>query len=63
MSKPIPMFLYTSKCCGAAAKKEPCERSAEDKKARKFSEATLGTWVCGACGASCNVNRQQNKPK
>lgn len=56
----MSVFLYTSKCCNAAAKKEPCERSKDDKKAGKYGEATLGTWVCGVCGASCNVNRKLN---
>lgn len=43
-----PTFIYTSKCCGASVTKEPCVRS-----------GTLGTWVCGACGMSCKVDRHK----
>lgn len=56
-----PVFIYNSKCCGATTTKTPCERSEADKIARKFSECPLGTWVCGACGMSCKVDRRKNK--
>jgi hypothetical protein len=52
-----PVFEYISACCGTRAAKEACERSSDDIKAKKFGEATLGTWRC-QCGQKCKVIRK-----
>ena len=49
------VFVYTSMCCKAIARKPAVVRSPEDVKERKFSECTLGHWRCSQCGKPCKV--------
>ena len=53
------VFVYTSKCCEAPARKPPVQRSADDRKENKFSECTLGKWHCTNCGKSAKVSRSK----
>lgn len=55
MAKIKSVLNYTSVCCGVLANKPPCERSKEDRKEGKFSQASLGKWHCGKCRKGCKV--------
>ena len=55
------VFIYTSVCCSAPAKKPPVERSASDRAENKFSECTLGKWHCTKCAKNCKVTRNKAK--
>lgn len=55
-----PVFVYDSVCCNVPAKKEPCVRSEADKKEKKFSASTLGSWRCNKCAKKCKVTRRKN---
>jgi hypothetical protein len=54
------VFMYTSVCCEAPARKAPCERVKEDRKEGKFSESSLGHWHCVKCKQGCKVKRSRN---
>ena len=60
----LPVFIYTSTCCQAQAKKGACEM-AKGVGVRGFGEkpegeASLGSWRCGACNRPCKVTRSLN---
>lgn len=55
------VFVYTSVCCEAPAKKPAVARSPEDKRENKFSECSLGKWHCVKCGRNCKVTRTHLK--
>lgn len=62
-SAPAKPFIrsieYVSECCNTAAKKEPCERSKDDRKEGKLSQAGLGKWHCSVCRKTCKVSRRK----
>jgi len=59
-SKPAgAVFVYTSECCKAPARKPAVQRSPEDRKENKFSECTLGHWRCSQCGKPAKVTRSK----
>lgn len=55
-----PVFLYTSRCCLAQTKKDPCERTKEDRKENRFGQEGLGKWRCMGCKNKCAVTRRKN---
>ncbi len=55
------VFVYTSVCCTAPAKKPAVVRSPEDKKAKEYSKCGLGVWRCTNCERVAKVTRSKNK--
>lgn len=54
----MPMFTYTSVCCGGPASKEPCVKPKAGKvKGRTTEQTGLGHWSCDRCGRSTKVTR------
>lgn len=58
-----PVFLYYVEGTNIRATKTPCERTAEDRAEKKFSESHLGTWRNPVTGKKCKVVRVRNKPE
>lgn len=58
-----PVFSYYVEGTDVKATKVPCERTAEDRAERKFSQSTLGTWRDPRNGKKCKVTRVRNKPE
>lgn len=56
----MAVFKYTSRCCQAPTKKDPCVRSKDDLIAGKFSDAGLGKWKCLNCRRHCAVTRSKD---
>lgn len=60
----IPVFLYTSTCHQAPAKKGACEMP-QGTGIKAFgekpeAEASLGSWRCTTCNRPCKVTRSLN---
>lgn len=62
VKKPVlkgePVFLYTSKCCNAAANKAPV--TAFGKHSEEAKTQGLGSWRCNQCSKPCACNRSKN---
>lgn len=58
-----PVFTYYVAGTDIEATKIPCERTAEDRSERKWSQSTLGTWKNPKTGRKCKVDRVRNKAK
>lgn len=56
-----PVNTYLCLCHDQQATKPPCERKAEDRAERKYSESPLGTWKCSVNGRKCKVRVTKNK--
>jgi hypothetical protein len=60
----VPVFLYTSTCHQAPAKKGACEMSTavgiKGFGEKPEGEASLGSWRCTTCNRPCKVTRSLN---
>jgi hypothetical protein len=63
LKRGAPVFLYFVQGTDIQATKVPCERTAEDRAERKFSQSTLGTWRDPRNNRKCKVDRVRNKPE
>jgi hypothetical protein len=57
-----PVFTYFVAGTDIKATKVPCERTAEDRAERRWSQSTLGTWRDPRNNRKCKVERVRNKP-
>lgn len=56
-----PVNDYLCLCHDVKATKTPCERNADDRRDRKYSESPLGTWRCSVSNRKCNVRVKKHK--
>lgn len=62
LQRGAPVFVYLVAGTDVRATKVPCERTAEDRAERRYSQSTLGTWRDPRTNRKCKVVRLRNKP-